>query len=203
VLHAVVNARALHGDAAFVRAVELVQGIPLLPLVEVLVVYAPLVVHGGLGLWLTATRRSLGPAPYSRGVRVAMRVTGIVLAAFLAMHLPELRFYSPRVHLDGGELATRLDADLSTVTRGVPARGLAYLVGTASAAFHLAAGAWAAFASTAKARASVTRRRYAAWALVALGTAMWLTLANVVVFRATGAQLFGEPLEETPSTPCP
>jgi hypothetical protein len=49
----------------------------------------------------------------------------------------------------------------------------------------------------------VKRRRWAAWAIAALGTVMWLTLADVVVFRATGAQLFGEMVEERSGAPCP
>jgi succinate dehydrogenase / fumarate reductase, cytochrome b subunit len=205
VLHAAINARALHGDAAFVSTVHAVQRVPALSLLEVACVYVPLAVHGAIGAWLVATGRDLAspPPPYPRGVRIAVRATGVVLAAFLAMHLAELRFYSPGVHLDGGELATRLDADLSSVVRGVPWRGLAYLIGSGCATFHFAAGLWAAFAATAPARGSVRRRRWAAWALTALGAAMWLTFANVIVFRATGGQLFGETQEEPPGSSCP
>jgi succinate dehydrogenase cytochrome b subunit len=205
VLHAAINARALHGHAAFVSTVHAIQGIPALPLLEAVVVYVPLGVHGAIGAWLVATGRTLaGPtAPYSRAMRAAVRVTGVVVAAFLAMHLPELRFASPGVHLEGGALATRLDADLSSVSHGVPWRGLAYLVGSGCATFHFAGGLWGAFAVSERARGSERNRRWAAWALAALGTAMWLTLANVIVFRATGGQLFGEMVEEAPGTPCP
>ena len=203
-LHAAINARALHGDAAFANAVYAVQRIPALSIVEAVCVYVPLAFHGVIGAWLVVTGRNLAsPPPYPRAVRTALRITGVVVAAFLAMHLPELRFYSPGVHLEGGELATRLDADLSSVSRGVPWRGLAYLVGSGCATFHLAAGLWGAFAATERARTSVRYRRWAAWTLTAAGAAMWLTLANVIVFRATGGQLFGEMLEETPGKPCP
>jgi succinate dehydrogenase / fumarate reductase, cytochrome b subunit len=202
VLHLAMNARALHGDAAFVSAVRGVHQVPGLALLEVLFVYAPLAVHGGIGLWLTATGRSLGPAPYSPSMRAAMRVTGVALALFLAMHLPELRFAAPRLPLTGGQLATRLDAHLSSVSYGVPWRGLAYLVGTACAVFHLAVGAWAAFAATEGGRASIQRRRWAAWTFAALGAVMWLTFADVVVYRATGVALFGDAVEEPPGS-CP
>ena len=181
-----------------------VQQIPALPIVEALFIYLPLAVHAAIGGWLVATRKTFSPAtPYPPGVLIGLRVTGVVVAAFLVMHLPELRFASPGTHLGPGELATRLDRDLSTVTHGVPWRGLAYLVGTACATFHLAAGLWGAFAVSERARASLRRRRRAAWAIAALGTAMWLTLANVVVFRATGAPLFGEMIEDPSGAPCP
>jgi succinate dehydrogenase/fumarate reductase cytochrome b subunit len=205
VLHAAINARALHGEAAFASTVHAIQRIPALPLLEAAVVYVPLAVHGVIGGWLVATGRELaGPkAPYSRAMRAAVRVTGVGVAAFLAMHLPELRFDSPGVHLEGGALATRLDADLSSVSHGVPWRGVVYLVGSGCAIFHLAAGLWGAFAARERARDSKRSRRWAAWTLAALGAAMWLALANVIVFRATGGQLFGERVEETPNAPCP
>ncbi len=203
-LHVAINARALHGHAAFVDAAHAVRQIPALAIVEAAVVYVPLAIHGAIGAWMVATRRNLArPSPYPRGVGITVRATGIVVAAFLVMHLPELRFYSPRVHLEGGELATRLDADLSSLSFGVPWRGLAYLLGTACATFHFAAGCWGAFAMTERARASTRRRRWAAWVLTALGALMWLTLADVVVFRATGAPLFGESPEPSSTRPCP
>jgi succinate dehydrogenase / fumarate reductase cytochrome b subunit len=204
-LHTAINARALHGDAAFVGTVRALQQVPALPLVEAAFVYAPLAVHGAIGAWLVATGRNLAspPAPYPPAVRMAVRLTGVVVVAFLAMHLTELRFRAPGHPLAGGELATRLDADLSSVSWGVPWRGLAYLVGSACATFHLAAGFWGAFAKSERARDSARNRRWAALALAAVGAAMWLTLANVIVFRATGGQLFGEMREEAPGPPCP
>jgi succinate dehydrogenase / fumarate reductase cytochrome b subunit len=203
-VHMAINARALHSDAAFASAVRAVQKLPALALVEAVLIYLPLAVHAAIGGWLVATRRSFSPpTPYSPGVRVGLRLTGVVVAAFLVMHLPELRFAARGMHLGPGELATRLDADLSTVSHGVPWRGLAYLVGTACATFHFAAGLWGAFAVHERARASLQQRRRAAWAIAVLGTVMWLTLANVVVFRATGAQLFGEMVEESSAAPCP
>ena len=150
VLHVAINARALHGDAAFAGAVRAVQGLPALAaVIETALVYLPLALHGGLGLWLVATggRGALRPepSPYSPVLRGWMRATGVLLVAFLAMHVAELRFpgAAGRLgHLDGGELATRLDADLSATWLGVPWRGLAYLVGTAAVTFHLAVGLW-------------------------------------------------------------
>jgi succinate dehydrogenase / fumarate reductase cytochrome b subunit len=203
-LHLAVNARALRGDAAFARAVGAIQRAPAVALFEWLLVFGPLLAHASIGLWLVATRRPLaGESPYPPPVRIAVRATGVAAAAFLAMHLSELRFRATGVRLGGGELATVLNADLSSVWHGVPWRGAAYLAGTACLAFHFSAGAWA-FA----ARARLGRRRkvrpWTGWAAAAFGVALWALLANVVVFRATGARLFGgEPEEEGSGAPCP
>ena len=143
VVHLLMNARALSGGWAFASLVDALDRIPGLPLIESLVVFAPLVFHGALGLWLVVTRTPLVPAaPYPRALRIAMRATGVVVLAFLALHLPSIRFHVPGTRLGGGELATLLDARLSTTAHGVPWQGLVYLAGTASVTLHFACGLW-------------------------------------------------------------
>src|SRR5262249_45748197 len=149
VLHLAMNARAIAGDAAFARAVDALHRTPALPVLEALLVFAPLLFHAGVGAWLVLTRRSFAePSPYPGALRAAVRATGLVVLAFLAMHLPELRFRalavssassSSAARLDGGELATALAADLSSVSYAVPWRGAAYLVGAGCVTFHFAA----------------------------------------------------------------
>jgi succinate dehydrogenase / fumarate reductase, cytochrome b subunit len=205
VVHLAVNARALAGSRAFEAGASALQRVPGLPLVEAVLVFAPLLFHGALGTWLVIARKTLAPAtPYPRWVKAAMRVTGVGALAFLLLHLPALRFHSPGVHLSGGELATLLDASLSATSHGVPWCGVAYLVGTACVAFHFASGLWGFFAATRAVRGSARRRARAAWGAVGLGIALWLGFANVVVFRATGAPMFGAAAETAPpSPPCP
>jgi succinate dehydrogenase / fumarate reductase cytochrome b subunit len=205
VVHLAINARAVRGEAAFARAVGIVQRIPALPLLEWTVVFAPLLFHAIVGLWLVVTRTPLAAtSPYPPALRVAVRATGVLVLAFLAMHLPELRFCTPGSRLDGGELATLLVADLSATSRGVPWRGLAYLAGTACVSFHFAASLWGFLATTSRGRTSAKLRRWAGWGAAAGGAAMWIVFANVVVFEATGARMFGgAPEEEAPREPCP
>lgn len=205
VVHLAVNARALAGSQAFDAGASALQRVPGLPLLEAVFVFAPLLFHGALGVWLVIARKTLVPAvPYPGWARVGMRVTGVGALAFLVVHLPALRFHSPGVHLDGGELATLLDASLSATSHGVPWWGVAYLVGTACVAFHFACGLWGFFASTRAGRASARRRARIAWGAAGLGIALWLGFANVIVFRATGAPMFGAATETPPpSPPCP
>ncbi|MGH7270982.1 MAG: hypothetical protein ACREJ3_11180, partial [Polyangiaceae bacterium] len=203
VLHTVASARALNGDRAFSRVIDSLHRLPAFAVFEALLVVGPLLIHGGMGVWLVATRRALEPpTPYPSGVRVAVRVTGILAVIFLAVHLPELGVLSPGDHLDGGELATRLDGDLSSTLFGIPWRGVFYLIGAAAVTFHFAAGLWGAFAGTREARASVRKRRVAAWVAWVLGAWMWITWANVIVFRATGGELFGGDRQDSDSPAC-
>jgi len=204
VLHLAFNARALWGGWAFARTVDALDRAPGLPLVESLLVFAPLVFHGALGLWLVATRRTLAPAaPYPQGIRIAMRATGVAVLAFLALHLSAIRFHLRGTRLGGAELATLLDAQFSTTWHGVPWQGLVYLAGTACVTFHFACGLWGFYATTRTGRESARRRRIAGWGALGLGLLMWATFADVVVLRATGAALVGGDGAPPASLPCP
>jgi succinate dehydrogenase/fumarate reductase cytochrome b subunit (b558 family) len=198
VAHLAMNAQALAGGPAFASAVRALHGAPALPLFESLLVFAPLAFHAGLGAWLVATGRTLGPSPYPPAVRRAMRATAVVALAFIAMHLAEVRFHVAATRLDGPELATILDGDLATLWHGVPWRGIAYLAGSGCVVFHFAGGLWGFVASQ-----RVTMARWTVLAAVAFGLVLWLGFADVVVLRATGAKLFGgERADVTPSVPC-
>jgi succinate dehydrogenase / fumarate reductase cytochrome b subunit len=205
VVHLALNARALCGGWAFARSVDALDRFPGLLIIESLFVFAPLVFHGALGLWLTATRTPLAArSPYPRSLGLAMRATGVVVLVFLAVHLTGVRFHVPGTRLGGGELATVLDAQLSTTSHGVPWQGLLYLVGTACVTLHFACGLWGFYATGHAGPECARRRRWAAWIATALGLAMWVTFADVVVLRATGAPLLGGDLPQPPATlPCP
>jgi succinate dehydrogenase/fumarate reductase cytochrome b subunit (b558 family) len=204
VVHVVVNARIVRGEQAFVQSADALARIPALPLIEVLFVLLPLVIHAAIGLWLVASRQPLAePSPYPPNVAAAMRVTGLVALAFLAMHLPELRFRGLVHSPTGGELATRLAADLSSTWHGLPWRGAAYLVASGCIVFHFAAGLWGFFARTRRG-ADGRARRWVALGVATIGAAMWLLLADAVVFHATGARLVGSRAPDTSQIePCP
>jgi succinate dehydrogenase/fumarate reductase cytochrome b subunit len=190
--HLALNARApLGGEGAFARSVLAVHRIPALAVFEWLLVVLPLLLHAAVGTWLVLTGRPLsGASPYPRPMHAAVRATGMVALAFLAMHLPELRFRVPAARLGGHELATVLVADLSSTWHGVPWRGVAYLVGTACVTFHFVTGVWG-LVVTARQGMSAPVRRFSAWAAGMAGAAIWLLFANIVVFHATGARLLG------------
>jgi hypothetical protein len=101
-----------------------------------------------------------------------------------------------------------LASDLSATSHGVPWRGIAYLLGTGCATFHLSVGLWGFFATSADG-STARKRKWAVYFLAAIGGVLWLTFANVVVLHATGARLFGSPepwaspAETIEREPCP
>jgi succinate dehydrogenase / fumarate reductase cytochrome b subunit len=194
VLHAITNARAVRGEAAFLGAVAKYDRVPALGLLEALLVYLPLLFHGSYGLWLTVTRKPLpGPTVYSPGWRLAVRATGAVGAAFVALHLSELRFRAGGLldHPSGGQLLTWLTADLSSTFHGWPLVAVAYLFASACATFHFVAGSWGVFAATRHGQEDGRARSRSAWAAALAGAALWLMFANTVVLHATGTGLLG------------
>jgi succinate dehydrogenase / fumarate reductase cytochrome b subunit len=205
VLHLAVNATALGGHRAFERVADALGRVPGLPLLEAALVFAPLALHGAIGLWLIATRTPLAsPSPYPPAVRLAMRVTGAAALAFVAMHITEFRFRTPGARLNGSELGTLVAGDLSATWMGLPWRGVAYLAGTACVTFHFATGVWGLLAARPALAESAGKRKRVAWGVGAVGGALWIAFANVVVFQATGARLFGEPAEgDGVAEPCP
>jgi succinate dehydrogenase / fumarate reductase cytochrome b subunit len=206
-LHLALNESAVWSYNAFVRVVGAIDRTPLLRLLEAVFIFVPLAWHAAFGLWLVVSGRPLAPAsPYPARLRLAVRVTGVLATAFLAMHLPEFRFRMAGARLGGGELATLLAAELSSTSHGVPWRGVAYLAGTGCVAFHFAAGFWGFFAASRLGRNGAVGRRRAAWGAAALGAAIWLAFANIVVFHATGAAVIGRPISESlggAQVPCP
>ena len=101
------------------------------------------------------------------------------------------------------KLLTLLAEDLSSTWRGLPWRGLAYLLGTACAVFHVGAGTWGLFASSGRGQASLRARVRAAWAIGAISAVMWIGFANVVVLHATGAAFFGRSSSQPSPPVCP
>ena len=204
VLHVALNARGLTSDAAFAALVRAFAAVPGLAVLEAAFVFAPLLFHAAFGLWLVVRRVPLAtPSPYPPALRVAVRVTGVLAVAFLAMHLPELRFRGTLAHPGAAELLGALDGGLSTMWHGLPWRGVVYLLGSACVCFHFVAGLWAFFARTARGE-KPRARRLAAWWSVAVGVTMWLLFADVVVYHATGTRLLGGAAQDDASSaPCP
>lgn len=190
--HLAVNASGLRGAGRFAAVLAAVHRVPALGALEASVLFAPLALHGALGGWLVAKRSPLMvPRPYPESVRVAMRVAGVGVLAFLAMHLPEFRWRAGAERLGGHEVTTLLARDLSWTWHGLPWRGLAYLMGAACATFHLGAASWGLFATSRPGQSSPRSRVRAAWAIGTVSFAIWLGFADIVVMHATGAPLFG------------
>lgn len=189
VAHLWTYSKALSGRHAFEDALR--RASPYMTVLEVLLVWLPLLFHTLYGLKITLEARSnAGRYPYSRNwMFVLQRVTGILALLFIGYH-----FWHFRLKILTGDLAhedvfPELCASLSsTGPGGVPYVALAYLVGVAVSAFHLANGlhgfcfSWGI---------TVSRRatRVAAAAFGVFGIVLFALGANTVIYFATGSRI--------------
>ena len=86
------NAFATRGPEAYNRYVEFLLGMPYLPVLEVGMVFGPLLFHGIYGLFISAegdvvgAAQGLGPR-YHNVAYVLQRITGILLMVYICYHV--------------------------------------------------------------------------------------------------------------------
>lgn len=197
--HLFTNAKALGGQGSFERAVEEIQALPYLPILEVALVMLPLTFHALYGVKLAFEgRANVGRYPYNRNwTYTAQRLTGILAFAFICFHLSEYWLPKWRGSLASEQFYVALSRNMSSTYHGFPATALIYLFGIAACAFHLANGLWGFCCSWG---ITVTRRsqRISATVFGVFGLLVFLLGANTAIFFATGTRfaVFGSPKTE-------
>ena len=189
--HLWTNSKALQGADAFAGAVNDIQGLPYLPLIEIFGIFLPLAYHSFYGVYLAVQGRQ-NPLEYRYArnwLYVMQRMSGMMALVFILYHLGEFRvqkwLYGMRVE----SFYQTLEAHLSATYWGVPWTALLYLVGIAVTVFHFANGlsgfclSWGITVT----RAAQRRASIACWAL---GLALFGLGANTVLFFATGSRFY-------------
>lgn len=185
--HLWTNATALWGQRSFDSAVDRINALPGLVLLEVFGIFLPLAFHAGYGLWLSRRGSpNVVTYPFARNWGyVLQRLSGLVLLAFVLLHLWELRVQKWLFGLSAHSFYPTLAASLSSTRWGIPWRALFYLLGILAACAHFANGVFG-FACT---WGIVVSRRAQARSFVGasvLGAALFLLGAATVVHFATG-----------------
>ena len=198
--HLWTNASALRGRGSFDEAVGQIQAMPGLPAIEIFGIFLPLAFHAIYGVVLALrSQPNLQRYAYTRNwLYFLQRATGVFALIFLLVHLWEFRVQKWLFGMDALAFYDRLSAHLSsTGPGGVPWMSILYMVGIASACFHLANGlstfclGW----GIAQTRRS---QRALGWAFGALGTALFLIGIETTVWFATGSA----PFAGEPAAPC-
>jgi succinate dehydrogenase / fumarate reductase cytochrome b subunit len=189
VTHLFTNAKALKGQASFDHAVEEINHLPLLPLLEIFGIFLPLAFHALYGVKLALEGRpNVGRYPYSRNVLYALqRATGLLAFAFIAWHLWEFRVPKLLGWMSSDAFYPTLESRLSSTYGGFPVLAAVYLAGIAASVFHFSNGlftfcfAWGI---------CVTRRsqQLFATAFALLGVLVFVMGAQTTLYFATGAQ---------------
>jgi succinate dehydrogenase / fumarate reductase cytochrome b subunit len=175
--HLTVNASARGGPDAYNATVHRLQQLPLLGIVEIGCLLAPLAFHavGGLFLIATVPVASEHPTRAGRARAVLQRVTGVLLFAFILFHLWTARLVQLEDH-ESLDLFHLMQSALAS-----PWIRALYVGGILAAAGHFAAGLYA-FAQT----WGIARGPRARMAVAAFAVAVFLGLAAVGI-GAVGA----------------
>ena len=134
--HLLVNYFATRGPEAFNKAAEFMHDLPFRLLMEIFVIYLPILFHAVLGLHIAFTAKySVGSYSYFRNWMFALqRITGIVTVVFIVWHV-----WQTRVQVALGATA---NADMMVEIFSNPFMIAFYMVGVLSAIFHFANGLW-------------------------------------------------------------
>ena len=202
VLHMWTSAAILTSRDAYDAELVAVNGLPIIGLLEVVLVFLPLAFHALFGIHL-AFKPDAGPHHYaSDGLHKAQRITGIVALVFIVAHFWELRLQGFVGDLRANTYSTRLEEHLSSTTWGIPFVAFGYLVGIAACVFHLANGMTSHWSRTGRAKEPSELRR-ARIGFGALGGLFFATSFLVVLQLATGTRLLPAPDPGIKGAPCP
>ena len=192
--HFYTNSKALHGAAAFNTAVQELQAIPYILLVETGAIFIPLIYHAVYGLVITVEARPNNlHYPYPRNwFYLIQRITGVILFFFITFHVLNFRF-GLMPGLNRVSVAAHPDQAFSIVAGEfsmVPIF-IVYLIGITATVWHLANGIWLFLVDwgiTIGERA----QRFAGYACIGFGVVLLLVGINAAVaFIRDGGLLKG------------
>ncbi len=143
--HFYTNSKALYGQAVFNTAVNDLQSIPYILLVEIGGIFIPLIYHAVYGLVITVEARPNNlNYPYPRNwFYTIQRVTGVILFFFITFHVLNFRF-GLIPGLNALSVARHPDQAFQTVARefSIVPIFIVYVIGITSTVWHLANGVW-------------------------------------------------------------
>ena len=143
--HFYTNSKAIAGAASFNKAVEDLQAIPYILLVEITFIFIPLIYHAVYGLFITFEMRPNNlQYPYARNwFYMIQRVTGFILFFFILFHVLNFRF-GMIPGLNTVSVAHHPEQSFEIVSREfrmIPIF-LVYMVGITATVWHFANGIW-------------------------------------------------------------
>ena len=137
VQHLVVNHFAVYGEESFNKAANFMAGLPFVILLEIFIIYLPILYHAVLGVYIAFTaKNNVSRFGYFRNWMFKLqRWTGIITLIFIAWHVWETRI---QVGLGNADLDYSLMEGILTN----PFMFWFYIIGVVSAVFHFANGLW-------------------------------------------------------------
>ncbi len=204
--HLWTNAKALRGQRHFDDAVQDIQAMPYLPVLEIGLVLLPLAFHALYGVKLALeSRTNVGTYAYNRNwMYVSQRLTGFLALAFIVWHISEIWLQKWAGRLSPRDFYPVLCERLSSTHYGVPLIAFAYILGVGACVFHFANGLWG-FCFSWGVTISRRSQRISATIFGLAGVALFLLGSSTAIYFATGSRLalFGPPRSEVVAASCP
>lgn len=138
--HFLTNSLSNRGHEAFISGVQLLHKLPFLLLLELFLIWLPLLYHGVYGLYrVFISKNNVIRYGYGRNwMFMLQRATGVITFVFIIWHT-----WETRVQVALGNTAV---TELGVLMREIflnPVNFVLYAIGIVAAAFHLCNGMWA------------------------------------------------------------
>ncbi|MDQ0230969.1 succinate dehydrogenase cytochrome b558 subunit [Metabacillus malikii] len=136
VQHLVVNHFATRGAEAFNQAAHFMEMLPFRYLLEIFVIFVPLLYHAIYGVYIAFTaKNNVNNYSFLRNwLFMLQRVTGIIAFIFIVWHVWETRI--------AAAFGQEVNFDMMASILSSPVMLVIYLVGVISTIFHFANGLW-------------------------------------------------------------
>lgn len=142
-VHLLTNASVLGGAAAFQSRVDLIHSLgPLLPAIEWLFIFLPMLFHAIMGFVIITTGMpNVGSYSYMGNVRYTLqRASGMIAFVFILWHITQLHWMG--APLGGGKFDPHHAASSAAVVLKPVAITLMYAIGVIATVYHFANGLW-------------------------------------------------------------
>jgi succinate dehydrogenase / fumarate reductase cytochrome b subunit len=143
VVHLLTNSSVLAGAASFQARVDLIHSLgPLLPAIEWVFIFLPMLFHAVMGFVIIATGvPNVGSYSYMGNVRYTLqRVSAMIAFAFIFWHIAQLHWMG--APLGGGQFDPHHAASSAAVALKPVASTLLYATGIIATVYHFANGLW-------------------------------------------------------------
>ncbi|UFT97972.1 succinate dehydrogenase cytochrome b558 subunit [Radiobacillus kanasensis] len=137
IVHLTVNHFAAYGEESFNNAVHFMESLPFLILLQLLIIYLPIIFHAVLGVYIALTARNNAKRyGFLRNwLFLFQRISGIITLIFLVWHVWETRIAAALGN-------TEISFDMMEDVFSNPFMIWFYIIGLLSTTFHFANGLW-------------------------------------------------------------
>ena len=193
IVHLLVNATIAQGGSVYQLQVDKIHSLPMLPVIEWMFIYLPIIFHTVYGIWITLTGQpNVDRYPYAKNwFYTLQRASAAIIVIFMLLHVLSLKY-----GMLGLNYRFEPERALGTVGRHFDHGWLVWIVypiGILASCYHLANGFWTAAITWGLTISAAAQRR---WGYVCAGLFLLTFIAGILALVA-GANLEWKDIMET------